>query len=85
MKTTYLDAVNQVLSVREPVKGGDKQGGRPVLPAPREESHLCPLLRSALLCCVGLCCKGGAVCLLSKHENTLVDLKGALREVREQS
>ena len=38
------------LADQEAGSGGTDEGGRPVLmtPAPREKSHLCPLLRSAL-------------------------------------
>lgn len=56
-----------------------------MMPASREESHLCPLLRSErfwfiylfiyLLFTLDGCCKHGAVCLLSKHESTRLDKK----------
>lgn len=75
-----------ILANQETSELGANKGGRPVLmtPASREESHLCPLLRSALLHSSWLCCKNGAVCLLSKHQNALSDLKSALQaELRE--
>lgn len=62
-------------------QGGQTKEGGPFLmmSAPREESHLCPLLRSALLLYDCAFTKKGekSLCSPNKHENTLCDLMGA--------